>query len=88
MKIAVFSSKPYDRQFLAAANEAAGSNHEIRFIESHLELSTAALAMDAEAVCPFVNDQVDEAVLTALASQGVRLIAPARANARRADRSR
>lgn len=75
MKIAVFSSKPYDRQFLAAANETAGSNHEIRFIEAHLEPSTAALAADAEAVCPFVNDQVDAEVLAALAGQGVRLIA-------------
>ena len=52
MKIAVFSSKPYDRQFLAAANEAAGSNHEIRFIESHLELSTAPLATDAKPSAP------------------------------------
>lgn len=75
MKIAVFSSKTYDRQFLAAANETAGSKHEIRFIEAHLEPSTVALAADAEAVCPFVNDQVDAAVLTALAGQGVRLIA-------------
>lgn len=75
MKIAVFSSKPYDREFLTRANEAAGSSHEIRFIEAHLDASTAALTADADAVCPFVNDRVDAAVLPVLARQGVRLIA-------------
>lgn len=75
MKVAVFSAKPYDRLFLVAANAAAGSRHDIQFLEAHLEPSTVALAGNADAVCPFVNDQVDAKVLAALSRQGTRLIA-------------
>lgn len=75
MKVAVFSTKPYDRSFLTAANEAAGNPHEIRYCEEHLRTSTVALANGAVAVCPFVNDAVDAASLNALHAQGTRLIA-------------
>jgi D-lactate dehydrogenase len=75
MHVAVFSTKSHDRQFLAAANEAAGSTHDIHYFEAHLDLATAELAKGASAICPFVNDQVSSAVLTRLSSQGVRLIA-------------
>ena len=74
MKVAAFSAKPYDRQFLEAANKAAGSPHEFLFLEPHLDLTTAALAEGAVAVCPFVNDRVDKAVLSRLATSGTRLI--------------
>lgn len=75
MKVSVFSAKPYDRSFLAEANEAAGRPHQIQFFEAHLNRETARLAAGTAAVCPFVNDAVDRDVLTELASLGVRLVA-------------
>ncbi|MDQ2695827.1 MAG: 2-hydroxyacid dehydrogenase [Pseudomonadota bacterium] len=73
MKTAVFSSKPYDRQFLQAANQAHG--HELVFLTPHLSLETAALAAGFAAVCIFVNDQADAATVARLAGGGTRLIA-------------
>lgn len=73
MKVALFGSKPYDRRFFEIANESY--HHELTFLEPHLETKTAILAKDSEAVCIFVNDQVDQETLTLLHQQGVRLIA-------------
>jgi D-lactate dehydrogenase len=75
MQVAVFSTRAHDRQFLDTANEAAGSQHDIRYFEAHLNLATAGLAEGASAICPFVNDQIGPAVLKRLSSQGVRLVA-------------
>ena len=72
MKVAVFSAKKYDREFLNAAN---GSRHELRFFEPHLNEETVGLATGFEAVCVFVNDHVDAAVIARMRSLGVRLIA-------------
>lgn len=72
MKVGVFNTKAYDRQFLDIAN---GARHQLRFLEPRLTVETAALSGDAEAVCAFVNDQLDRATITVLAEQGVRLIA-------------
>jgi D-lactate dehydrogenase len=75
MKVAVFSAKAYDRQFLALANEQAGSPHELVFHDVHLSEASAALVMDAAAVCLFVNDVADGPTLTKLSESGVRLVA-------------
>ena len=72
MKVAIFSAKKYDREFLSAAS---GSRHELRFFEPHLSEETVSLAAGFEAVCVFVNDQVNGAVIATLESLGVRLIA-------------
>src|SRR5215831_16975981 len=72
MKTAVFSAKKYDREFLSVAN---GSRHELHFFEPHLNEETATLAAGFGAVCVFVNDQVDAAVIASLRSLGVQLIA-------------
>lgn len=73
MKIAVFSAKRYDRDFLDAANAAAG--HQLRYFDAPLNLESVALAVGSEAVCIFVNDLADAAVIEALASGGTRLLA-------------
>jgi D-lactate dehydrogenase len=73
MKVVVFSTQPYDRQFLEAANHAHG--HELIFLEPRLVAETASLLTDAPAVCVFINDQLNEGVLREIAAQGVRLIA-------------
>lgn len=73
MKVAVFSTKSYDRKFLEAAN--ADYKHELVFFEPRLTADTAILATDFPAVCAFVNDQLDRKTLNTLAEQGTRLIA-------------
>lgn len=73
MKVAVFSTKPYDRQFLERANAEAG--HELLFLDARLTASSAALANGAQAVCAFVNDILDRGTLTRLRDLGVRLVA-------------
>ena len=75
MDVAVFSTKPYDRRFLDAANAAAGGRHRFTYFEARLTRATAVLAKGAAAVCLFVNDQADEAVLGEFARAGVRLVA-------------
>lgn len=72
MKVTVFSSKPYDERFLRAANREAG--HELVFIENRLKPETAILARGSDAVCAFVNDELDELTLKNLAEGGTRFI--------------
>jgi D-lactate dehydrogenase len=73
MKIAMFDTHQYDRQSFEAANTAFG--HQITFLEPRLTRETAALAQSHEAVCPFVNDKVDDQALRTLRDGGTRLIA-------------
>ncbi|MEM1225120.1 MAG: 2-hydroxyacid dehydrogenase [Planctomycetota bacterium] len=72
MRVACFSSKPYDERFLSPAAKAAG--HEFRFLQAALDQSTAVLASDCHAVCAFVNDTIDEPVLKRLADHGVKFL--------------
>ncbi len=72
MKIAVFSSKPYDTAYLTQANNG---RHELVFHEIALKPSSVLLAQGCEAVCCFVNDQLNAEVLKGLAEQGVKLVA-------------
>lgn len=65
MKVAVFNTKPYDRQFLETVN--AQFNHKLAFFEPHLNSQTVALAKDFPAVCIFVNDHLDRPILKSLA---------------------
>lgn len=73
MKVAVFSTKPYDRTFLAAANRDAG--HHLVFLETRLTVPTVPAADGADAICIFVNDDAGARVINALERQGVRLVA-------------
>lgn len=73
MKTAIFSTKPYDREFLERANESVGL--ELTFFESRLKPQTVKLAEGFESICVFVNDQLDASVLIALKKVGVRHIA-------------
>lgn len=73
MRITLFSSKPYDRDSFLAANPSHG--HDLHFLEARLDADTAALAVGAEVVCAFVNDDLSAAVLARLQAGGTRLIA-------------
>lgn len=72
MKITLFNSKSYDVESFNKAN--AATDHEIVFIDAPLGSDTAPLAKDSVAICVFVNDTVDRALLEQLYAQGVRLI--------------
>ncbi|HKL22202.1 MAG TPA: 2-hydroxyacid dehydrogenase [Tichowtungia sp.] len=73
MKTAVFSTKPYDREFLEQANESAGL--ELTFFESRMGPNTVKLAEGFESICAFVNDQLEASVLIGLKKAGVKHIA-------------
>jgi D-lactate dehydrogenase len=72
MRIAVFSTKSYDREYLDRFN--AGSAHELVYFEAPLNLNTANLTQGFEGVCVFVNDKLDQATVNAMAKNGVGLI--------------
>jgi D-lactate dehydrogenase len=73
MKIAFFDTKNYD----VAGFEEYGGKHgmKFKFYETKLNADTADLAKGCEAVCVFVNDTVDAAVIDRLCELGVRIIA-------------
>lgn len=73
MKTAVFSTKPYDRNFLEGAN--ADGRHELHFLETRLTPETAPLAASCQSICAFVNDRLDAEVLGMLHEGGVRFVA-------------
>lgn len=71
--VAVFSSKSYDQTSFLKANEAVGLN--LHFHEFSLTGKTAKMAHGCQAVCAFVNDDLNADVLQQLAEQGVKLVA-------------
>lgn len=73
MKVAVFSTKAYDRRFLEISNRTHG--HELTYLEPRLMPETASLAEGFDAVCVFVHDRVDETVMRRIQRYGVRLVA-------------
>jgi D-lactate dehydrogenase len=77
MRVAVFNVKSYDREYLTLANSQLpeAQRHELVWLEPHLTLDTVALAVGAQAVCVFVNDKLNAAVLERLSALGIRLIA-------------
>lgn len=75
MRVAVFSTKPYDRTFLDRANEAHGHAHELVYLDARLTPQTASLARGFEGVCAFVNDELGRETLEVLHAGGCRLIA-------------
>ncbi|MGA7781226.1 MAG: 2-hydroxyacid dehydrogenase [Paraburkholderia sp.] len=73
MEIAVFSAKPYDREFLNAANTT--HHHRLHYFDVPLDIETVGLAAGYGAVCVFVNDRADAGVLQALLRGGAKLVA-------------
>lgn len=73
MKIAVFSSKSYDKEYFQKANAAYG--FDLEFFDVRLETKTLRLAHGFPVVCLFVNDDADRAILSELAQHGTKVIA-------------
>jgi D-lactate dehydrogenase len=73
MKVAVFSTKSYDKEYLEKAN--VEKKHELTYHESSLKEKTVKLAEYYDAVCVFVNDKLNVEVIEQLAQFNIRLIA-------------
>ena len=71
MKIAFFSTKSYDREFF----NRYVTTHDIIYFEAGLDTQTVNLAAGCDAVCVFVNDRLNAAIITGLKKSGVKLIA-------------
>ena len=72
MKIAFYDTKSYD--IPAFEKECAAHDVEIRFFDSKLNRDTARLAEGFDAVCVFVNDDVNREVIDILYDLGVHYI--------------
>ena len=73
MKVAVFSTKPYDQEYFERYEES--HNFEFTFFETALNSVTANLSSGFHAVCVFVNDTVDDETVKILSENGIGLIA-------------
>lgn len=73
MKIAFFSTKPYDKQFFEKENEKYG--FELNFYETHLGPHIVNAIEKEDAVCVFVNDRLNREVIEVLAQKGIKIIA-------------
>lgn len=72
LKVAMFDAKSYDVQSFERQNDGRYAIHPIK---ASLNAATARAADGYKVVCIFVNDTCDAAVVSALASRGVELIA-------------
>ena len=73
MKLAVYSTKQYDKKYLEQVNTEYG--FDLEFYDFLLSEKTAKTAHGCEGVCIFVNDDASRPVLEELKNQGVKFIA-------------
>ena len=71
--IAFFDTKPYEKSYFDKVNELYGFN--ILYLGVRLNKETASLARGADAVCAFVNDQIDACAAAELEKAGIKLLA-------------
>lgn len=71
INLAVFSAKSYDKSSLSSSMT---DNINMTFFENRLTLKTAKLASGFNAICVFVNDELNREVLTELKNLGVKYI--------------
>jgi D-lactate dehydrogenase len=71
MKIAFFSTQPYDKEYFERYN----TQHEIIFFDARLNEQTVNLATGCDAICAFVNDQLNASVIKKLKEIGIKIIA-------------
>lgn len=71
-KVAMFDTKPYDKIWFDRLND---DRYEMHYFEGKLTTDTVALTKDYDAVCAFVNDDVNGEVIERMAANGVGLLA-------------
>ncbi|MEM9835551.1 MAG: 2-hydroxyacid dehydrogenase [Bacteroidota bacterium] len=72
MKVAVFSTQPYDKEYFERFKPKA---LEFAYFKTGLHAQTANLSEGYQAVCVFVNDQIDRRTIRRMQHYGVQLIA-------------
>lgn len=72
MRIAFFSTKPYDREYFSGDSQTA--DHTLKYFAPRLTEETRPLAIGFECICVFVNDVLDRATIKELAANGLELI--------------
>ncbi|MBX2961672.1 MAG: 2-hydroxyacid dehydrogenase [Cyclobacteriaceae bacterium] len=73
MKVVFFSTQPYDKSFFDRHNERFGFTLE--YYETALNEKTVNLLGHTDAVCVFVNDQVNRNVLEQLSKKNINIVA-------------
>ncbi|GAA3606412.1 2-hydroxyacid dehydrogenase [Gibbsiella greigii] len=73
MKLAIYSTKQYDRKYLELVNQQFG--YQLEFFDFMLSPRTAKTAAGCNAVCIFVNDDGSRKVLEELAQMGIKILA-------------
>jgi len=72
MKVAVFSTKYYEREYLNNYNKE--NRHQLTFFEMALNTQTVYLVTAFDAVCIQLTDIIDTAVIAKLSKSGIKLI--------------
>ncbi len=72
MKVAVFNTKSFDREYLDKFN--TNGKHHLTYFDAALNEVTAKLSSSFEAVCVFVNDKVGSETIKVLSANKVKLI--------------
>jgi len=73
MKVAVFSTKSYDKEYLDRFN--TNEKHQLSYFDAALNAGTVALTKGYDCVCLFVNDKPDKETIEKLSANGIKLIA-------------
>ena len=73
MKVAIYSTKNYDRKYFELVNVKYG--FQLEFFDFQLNERTAKMAEHCDVVCIFVNDDGSRNVLEKLAALGVKMVA-------------
>lgn len=70
-KVAFFDTKPYDRIFF----DKLGKDYEITYFEEKLNKHTAKITEGFDAVCAFVNSDINELAIQRMHDNGVKILA-------------
>ncbi|MBN1768070.1 MAG: 2-hydroxyacid dehydrogenase [Prolixibacteraceae bacterium] len=73
MKLALFSTKSYDKEYFERFKPQ--NKVEVRYFKASLNEDTTELAKGYDAVCVFVNDEINRPVLEHLKEQGTKVVA-------------
>jgi lactate dehydrogenase-like 2-hydroxyacid dehydrogenase len=71
MKVVAYSVKPFEKEYLAKANQ---KQHDITLISNSLSLETVLYAEGKEGIIVFTNDDVSAKIINQLAILGIKYI--------------
>ncbi len=72
MKIAFFGARDYDIKWFEEENKDLGL--DIKFLRPNLTDDTVSLSNGYDAICAFVNSEIDDNVLTYMSDNGIKLL--------------